>query len=112
VSGIPVNPCHTRSSFANPGTASYNTTFHQEVSHVLIGESGLIRVFLKRILAVRASFVNPSSPPSFTHACYRCEKTVFLEVLATVVPTLFAQVVLTLRLVFFRINGLMLITAE
>ena len=54
----------------------------------------------------------PLKPPSLTHVCYRCEKTVFLEVLAIVVPTLLAQVVLTLRFAFFRRNGLVLIVAE
>ena len=111
VSEIAVYPCHTRPSFANPGTASYNTIFHQEVSHVFGWGVQLKTCVPKRTLAVRASFVNPSNR-RFTHACYRCDKTVFLEVLATVVPTLLAQVVLTLRLVFFCGNGLVLIVAE
>jgi len=55
---------------------------------------------------------SPFEPPFFTHACYRCDKTAFLEVLATVVPTLLAQVVLTLRFAFFRGNDLVLIVAE
>jgi len=46
VSGIAIHTCHTRSCFANPGTASYDTTFHQRVSIVSIGESGLTRVIL------------------------------------------------------------------
>ena len=51
-------------------------------------------------------------PPSFTLACYRCDKTAFFEVLMAVVPTLLAQVVLTLRFVIFRSDGLVQITAE
>jgi len=54
----------------------------------------------------------PLELPSFTHVGYRCDKTAFLEVLATVVPTLFAQVVLTLRFVVFSRDCLVLITAE
>jgi len=41
VSGIAIRPCRTRSCFSNTGIASYNTTFHQRVSIVSIGESGL-----------------------------------------------------------------------
>ena len=50
--------------------------------------------------------------PSFTLACHRCDKTAFFEVLMAVVPTLLAQVVLTLRFVIFRSDGLAPITAE
>ena len=35
VSEIAIYLCHTRSSFANPGAASYGTTFHQQVSDVV-----------------------------------------------------------------------------
>ena len=36
VSGITtVYTCHTRSSFSNPGVASYSATFHQRVSDVV-----------------------------------------------------------------------------
>jgi hypothetical protein len=50
-------------------------------------------------------------PPSFTRGCYRCDKTAFFEALATVVVTLLAQVVLTLRSEFFDSDRPMLITA-
>jgi hypothetical protein len=56
--------------------------------------------------------LSPLEPPGFTHACYRCDKTAFFEALATVSATLFAQVVLTLRSVFFDSDrSVMLITA-
>ena len=54
----------------------------------------------------------PLEPPSFTYTRYSCDKTVFLDVLAFVTPTSLAQVVLTLRLVFFRRNGPVLIVVE
>jgi hypothetical protein len=31
------HPCYTSSSFADPGTANYDTPFHQQVSDVSIG---------------------------------------------------------------------------
>ena len=46
------------------------------------------------------------------HACYRCEKTAFYEILVAVEATLLAQIILTLRSDFFGIDGFMLITAE
>ena len=90
---------------------SYNTIFHKEVSDVFIGVSGLARV-PKTDPSCMTVIRYPLEPPSFTHTRYRCEKTVFLEVLATMVPTSLAQVVLTLRFVFFHSNGLVLIVAE
>jgi len=46
------------------------------------------------------------------HAPYRCEKTAFFEILAAVETALLAQVVLTLRSVFFGRDGFVLIVAE
>ena len=54
----------------------------------------------------------PLKPPSFTYACYRCKKTAFFEMLVAVETTLLAQVVLTLRSVFFERDGFALITIE
>ena len=34
VSGIPIHAYRSRSRFTNPGSASYSTTFHQQVSDV------------------------------------------------------------------------------
>ena len=48
-------------------------------------------------------------PQSFTHAFYRCNKTVFFEPLAAVVTTLLAQVVLTLRFVLFSRDKFLLV---
>jgi len=78
---------------------------------LLIGESGLTRV-PETDPSCMTVIRYPLEPPSFTYTRYRCEKTVFLDVLAFVVPTSLAQVVLTLRLVFFCSNGLVLIAAE
>ena len=77
----------------------------------LIGESGLAHVAETDPSCTSVIFY-PLKPPSLTHTRHRCEKTAFFGVLAIVVPTLLAQVVLTLRLVFFRRNGLVLIAAE
>jgi hypothetical protein len=52
---------------------------------------------------------SPLEPPSFTHGYY--SKTSFFEALATLVAALLAQVVLTLRSVFFDSDRLVLITA-
>ena len=46
------------------------------------------------------------------HARYRCEKTAFFEVLVAVETMLLAQVVLTLRSVFFSRDGFLVIMAE
>jgi hypothetical protein len=51
-------------------------------------------------------------PPSLTHPCYRCDNTAFFEALMTVVNTLLAQVVLTLRSFVFDSGCSALITAE
>jgi hypothetical protein len=48
---------------------------------------------------------SPLVPPSFTHPCYSCDKIVSIQILAAVLNTLFAQVVLTLRFVFFEFNS-------
>ena len=51
-------------------------------------------------------------PSSFTHVCYRCDKTVFYVVLVAVENTLLAQAVLTLRSVLFCRDGLVLVMTE
>jgi hypothetical protein len=91
-----------------PGTVSFNTTFHQRVSDVSTGE---FRLTLRRTLAVCVLFVHPSNY-QVSHPCYRCEKTAFFEALMTVVNTSLAQVVLTLRSVFFDNDFSVLTAAE
>jgi len=54
---------------------------------------------------------SPVEPPSFTPACHRCEKTVFVKVLAIVIITLLAQAVITLRSVFLS-NGNFLLSSR
>ena len=55
---------------------------------------------------------SPVESPNFTCACYRCGKAIIVEVLVTVIFTLLAQAVLTLRSVFLGGGGFALITAE
>ena len=55
---------------------------------------------------------SPVESPNFTRACYRCDKTIFVEVLMTAIFTLLAQAVLTLRSVFLGGGGFALITVE
>ena len=55
---------------------------------------------------------SPVEPQNFTRACFRCDKTIFVEVFMTAIFTLLAQAVLTLRSVFLGGGGFALITVE
>ena len=103
-------PCHTRSRFTDPDTVSYNTTFHQRVSvvsriwfYVCVAETGP---------SCMSIIWKPLEQPSFTRACYRCDKTAFFQALVSTEILSVAQVVLTLRSVSFSRDGFILITAE
>ena len=48
-------------------------------------------------------------PPGFIHTHYRCDKSAFFSILAFVVSTLLAQVVLTLRFVVLSMVRALLI---
>jgi hypothetical protein len=110
VSGITAHPCHTSSWFVNPGTVNYNTTFHQQVCDVPIWLDTCVHEMVPSCMSI---VLSPLETPGFTHACYRCDRTAFFEALATMSATVFAQVVLTLRSVFFYSDcSVMLITAR
>jgi len=111
VSGIITYPCHTRPSFPNPGAAGYNIAYYQQVSDVFAW-GVLLDTFITENCPRHMSIIQQPLEPSFTHACYRCSKAVFVQILATVVPTFLAQVVLTLRSSFFGGDCFVLITAE
>ena len=105
-------PYHTKSCFANPGAVSYNTTFHQRVSDI-VNWGICLDVCVIETGPSCMSFVQQSfESPSFTHPCCRCDKTAFFEALVTAEAVLVAQVVLTLRFVFFGRDGFILITTE
>ena len=92
-------------------TVSYNRTFHQEVSNFSIREPGPTRV-TETDPSCMSVFRYPFKPPSFTHACYRCNQTAFLGALATMIFTFLAQAVLTLRSVFLGSDCFVLIAVE
>lgn len=111
VSAIIIYPCHTESRFANFDAVNYSTPFHQQVSNVVD-----LRIWLDaRVFETGPSCESviryPLKPPKFTYACYRCERTVFFEALVGVETMLIAQVVVTLRYVFFR-DGSVITTTE
>ena len=81
----------------NLTTVIYPPTMSQRVSDVFnqgIGCAEIVDETGPRCKNAVRKFLRS---PSFTHPCYRCNKTAFLSMLGIVAPTLLAQTVLTLR---------------
>jgi len=109
VSAIATRPYHTKSSFSNLGTASFGASPRQlRVSYVFDCEIRLGMRVTETGPSCMSVFCQPLEPPSFTPACHRCEKTVFIEVLALAIITSLAQAVITLRSVFLSNDGFVL----
>ena len=109
MSGIATRPCHTKSSFSNLGTASLGASSRQlRVSYVFNCELRLGMRVTETDPSCMSVFRQPLEPPSFTPACHRCERTVFVKILAIAIITLLAQAVITLRFVFLSNDGFVL----
>ena len=109
VSGIVIRPCNTKLCVTNLGTASFGTTLHQlRVSYVLYCEVRLGTRVTETDASCMSVFRQPLEPPNLTPTCHRCEKTIFVEVLAIAIITLLAQAVITLRSVFLSNDGFVL----
>ena len=94
VSSTAIRPCHTRSTFVNPGTVGNIEIFPQQVSGVV--NQGIWFV-IETGPSCTSTIRSPPKLSDLTRACYRCDKTAFFEVLALIGSTFLAQVVLTLR---------------
>ena len=97
------------SRFSNLDTASLGASPRQlRVSYVFDCEIRLGVRVTETDPSCMSVFCQPLEPPSFTPACHRCEKTVFIKILAITIITLFAQAVITLRSVFLSNDGFVL----
>jgi len=109
VSAIATRPCHTKSSFSDLGTASFGASPRQlRVSYVFDCEIRLGMHVTETDPSCMSVFRQPLESPSFTSACHRCEKTVFVVILGIAIITLLAQAVIALRSVFLSNNGFVL----